>query len=324
MNNYLNNHKRGAALLIVVIFFFSITLSIILGASLSVVTELHTYRTLVLAKRAYVAAEASIEDALYRTVTEKILTPFYTLVLNESTSTLTSVTISDTEKQFYAVGNAQERYRQIYLRASKTYRVSLPYGAQAGEGGITLGNNATIDAMSSGSGNVYSNGPIVGGSGVTIFGDAIVSSGIFPDMMASSTLCQSDVVIGQSNPQYDVAQSFVIATTSQDRLAKVQLYIKRVGNPTGANIRITSDAGGRPATTALATQAFSYATAGTNYSWVEVIFSNPPTLNPATTYWVVVDYEYNNSRHIVWCRSNADTYGTGLARYSADWSSGTS
>jgi len=100
------------------------------------------------------------------------------------------------------------------------------------------------------------------------------------DQIASSTTCNTDEIVGNSNPNIDYAQSFQISGTSSAELSKISLYVKRIGNATGANIRITADAGGYPATTALATEALSYALVSTSYGWVDVSFTNPATLDP--------------------------------------------
>jgi hypothetical protein len=315
------NKKRGAALLIVIFFFISVSLAIIQSATIGAVSELRTYHTLAMSKFAYVAAEAGIEDVFYRIIYEKQIPSSAIITLNGATSTVTVQTVSDTQKDIYATGVANSsQTRKLYLSARKATSVQFPNGAQVGEGGIILRQNATIDGAGLANGDVYSDGQIVGATGVTISGNAISSSGMVADQTASSTLCESDEVVGNNNPNIDFAQSFQISTSSTVELSKISLYIKRDGNATGANIRITADAGGQPATTALASQSLHYSLAATSYGWVDVSFATPATLSPSTTYWLVFDSTQDNSKFWYWCRSNASTYASGAPWYKQNWS----
>lgn len=311
---------RGASVVIVVFFFISISLAIIQSATTGAVSGLRTYRTLATSKFAYVAAEAGIEDIFYRAIAGMNIPASETINLNGGTSTVVVATNSTTNKEVYAYGQTATQVRKAYLAISNNKVVAFPYGAQVGEGGITMGNNATIDGSGLSHGDIYSDGQVVGNPGVTITGNAISSSGMYNDPTASSTACVSDETVGRTNPNIDYAESFVITSTSSAMLSKVSLYIKRSGNPTGANIQIVADSGGHPGTTALATQALSYASVNTTYGWIDVIFAAPATLSPATTYWIVMDTTQNNGKYWTWCRSNTDTYTGGAPMYKTDWS----
>lgn len=317
--------NRGAALIIVVFFFITISIAILQSATTGAISELRTYHSLATSKFAYVAAEAGIEDMFYRIINDKNVPSSETITLNGATSTVTVVLISDTEKDIYATGNTNSTYRKLYMKTTKNKSVPLSNGAQIGEGGITMKQGSKIDGLGLAKGNVYSDGQIVGvnGNEPTITGNAVSSSGIVQDQIASSTTCTSDETVGRTNPNIDFAQSFQMsATSSSAQLTKVSLYIKRDGNATGANVRITADASGHPATTALATQALPYALAATTYGWVDLSFASPATLDPGVTYWIVFDSTQDNSKYWYWCRSNTDTYATGTPVYKQDWASG--
>lgn len=311
---------RGAALVIVVFFFITISLAIIQSATTGAIAGLRTYRTLATSKFAYVAAEAGIEDIFYRAITEMTIPATLEIGLNGGTSTVIVANNSLTKKEIFAVGETDTQVRKVYLEISNNKQVAFPYGAQVGEGGIVMNNNSTIDGTGLAGGDLYSNGQIVGGNGARVTGNAISSSGMFPDPIASSTVCASDETVGRTSPNIDYAESFVISATTSVALSKVSLYIKRNSNPTGANIRITTDNGGKPNTTAVATQALSYSTVGTTYGWIDVIFTSPATLDPGVTYWVVLDATQNNSKYWTWCRSGSDTFATGTAMRKSDWS----
>lgn len=314
------DRERGAALMIVVFFFVTISIAIIQSATMGAISELRTYRTLALSKAAYVAAEAGIEDVLFRTIRDMQIPSNAVIVLNDATSTVTVNDISASEREIFATGNTDSTYRKIYMKTTKNISANLPYGAQVGEGGITLKNGAIVDGIGLANADIYSNGQISGAPGVKVYGNAISSSGLIPEPVASSTSCSNDETIGKSNPNIDYAQSFQISTTSSALLTKVTLYIQRKSNPTGANIRITADSSGHPATTALATQVLDNSLVATSYGWVSIAFDAPPTLDPATTYWIVLDSTQDNSKYWEWCRSAASVYPGGSPLYKQDWS----
>lgn len=319
-SRFSSKYVRGASVVIVVFFFISISLAIIQSATTGAVSGLRTYRTLATSKFAYVAAEAGIEDIFYRAISGKNIPASETINLNGGTSTVVVSTNSTTRKEVYSYGQTATQVRKAYLDISNNKIVTFPYGAQVGEGGITMNNNATIDGSGLAHGDIYSDGQIIGAPGVTVTGNAISSSGMFGDPTASSTACLTDETVGRTNPNIDYAQSFVISATSSISLSKVSLYLKRNSNPTGANLRIVADVSGHPGTTALATQALSYSSVNTTYGWIDVIFTAPPTLSPSTTYWIVLDATQNNAKYWIWCRGNSDTYSGGSPLLKADWS----
>lgn len=312
--------SRGAAMLLVVLFFVGISVAILQMVTLVAISELRLYNGLSTSKFAYVAAEAGIEDIFYRNITERNVPASETLSLNGATTTVTIVNTSATEMEIYSTGVAGQQVRKLYMKAVKNVNASFPYGAQVGLGGITMINNAWIDGIGLANGDVYSNGQIIGASGVYITGNAISASLIVPDPTASSTVCAVDETVGRTNPNIDYAQSFTISTTTPLPLLKVSLYVKRNSNPTGANIRIVADNAGAPGTTSLATQVFDNSIVATTYGWVDVIMSIPPMLNPATTYWIVLDATQNNSKYWTWCRSNSDTYAGHSPYFKDNWS----
>lgn len=316
----LRAQRRGAALIIVILFFVMISLAIIQSATVGTIVELRTYHTLATSKFSYVAAEAGVEDIFYRTIQDMSVPTSETITLNNASSTVTVIDTASA-REIYATGNAKNEIRKVFLSISRNASASFPYGAQVGSGGITMKQNAKVDGVGLIKGGIYSDGQIVGANGVTITGNAISSSSLAPDTSASSTACVTDEVVGNVNPNIDYAESFVMtATTTSSPLAKVALYLKRNGNPTSANIQIVADNGGKPGTTALATENLPYSSVSTSYGWVDVAFTAPPTLDPATTYWLLLDSTQDNSKYWYWCTSNTDTYVTGTSSYKQDWS----
>ncbi len=113
--------------------------------------------------RAYYLAESGIEDALLRLRKGMPWQTPYSFLTDEGE---VEVSISDQvggARTIRAIGVVQGEKRKVEIVYEVTSdEISFYYGAQAGEGGILMGNNARIK------GNVYSNGNIVavkGGEG---------------------------------------------------------------------------------------------------------------------------------------------------------------
>src|SRR3989344_3513791 len=112
-----------------------------------------------------------------------------------------------------------------------------------------------------------------------------------------------------SAPQADVAQSFQPAATN--RAVKADLYLKKVGSPANATLRLISDSGSSPGTSVLATVLLNASSVGSSYGWLTVNFSTTPTLNANTTYWLVIDAAPDNSNYLVWGGDSANGYTRG-------------
>ena len=166
-------------------------------------------------------------------------------------------------------------------------------------------------------GNVYSNGSIIGASGATIDGDAIVGGGVEESIPTQSTVCNEDQIVGQADPEIDFAQSFI--APSSDPLAKVSMYLKKIGLPGDRNIRITVDNFGSPADTELANGTLESALVTGSYGWIDIIFSSPPLLTSGNTYWIVLDAKRDSNKYWIWCKDSNNGYGNGVGKYSQDW-----
>jgi len=180
-----------------------------------------------------------------------------------------------------------------------------------------MDNGSQIKGVGGAVGNVYSNGPIVGATGATITGDAVVATGLIEDTQARSFVCNQDQIVGQANPQIDFAQSFSPGSTGP--LAKISLYIKKVGNPGSRQVKIVSDNLDSPDTVSLSEGTLNNALVGTTYDWIDVVFPSPTVLVEGTTYWIVLDANRNSSKYWIWCSDKNNGFGNGIAKYSQDW-----
>lgn len=132
----------------------------------------------------------------------------------------------------------------------------------------------------------------------------------------------SDAACTSGGVQSDAAQSFDSGSTAA--ISKVSLYIKKVGSPANATVRIVSNNSGVPggAANQLTSGTLNAASVGSGYAWIDVGFSSNPTLTNGTTYWIVLDADSDASNYWVWGYGSTDPYGSGQAKYSADWSAG--
>lgn len=214
--------------------------------------------------------------------------------------------------------------RTIKIKVSRGTGVSFKYGIQVGEGGFRLGNNNTVK------GNIYSNGSIVAGAGNTITGSAWVAAGIAP-MSNQQTDCEglncTDYFFGRNisgQDRLDVGMSFRPSVT--DKIRKVSLKIKKIGNPADATVRIMGDDSGKPKKNEiLATGTLFSSLVTEEYpisDWIDVTFSSNPTLSDENRYWIVIDTSANTNNYWSWQNDLAQSYNNGQPKWSPNWSAG--
>lgn len=233
---------------------------------------------------------------------------------------ITSLSGSDklVESTAYIPNKANAKVkRTVKTQISKGDGISFNYGMQIGEGGISMGNGAVLN------GSVYSNGNITAGNGSTITGDVYVAGGVQPtadqQTDCSGINCQ-DFIFGKNvngNNQLDIAQSF--KPTSEARLSKIALKLKKTGSPPNLTVRILTDNSGKPSKTVLTTGTLYANLVTTQYGFVEIAFSNPPTLSANTTYWIMVDTTSDPSNYWAWQGDTLLAYGNGAAKWSSNW-----
>jgi hypothetical protein len=157
--------ERGQAMVIAVIFFICISTAAILGLVNPIVRHIAMATSVALSKESFYAAEAGIEDAIYRLKSGLPISSSQTLNIGGKN---VLVTVSDelNGKAVTASGNANNYVRKVRTRLVFGDGISFHYGIQAGLGGFYLYNSSSI------TGNVYSGGPVIG-NGNTISGDVI-------------------------------------------------------------------------------------------------------------------------------------------------------
>jgi len=308
--------QGGQAIIIAVMFFLSGSLVIISGVTVPVLNEIETIKVLQDSKRSFYYSESGVEDASYRIKFALPIDSTEELIFDNGSATV-SITDTGSQKEIFSKGSKYDHIRTSFASLTKTSGTDFFYGAQAGDGGIEMEENSDIEGVGGSAGNVYSNGAIIGGQGATITGDAIVASGLLEDMLAQSLVCNQDQIVGQAKPQIDFAQSFI--PSDSQPLAKISLYIKKVGNPGDKDIRIVADDNGAPDIVELAKDKIKSSLVGTIYDWIDVSFSSPANLVQGQTYWIVFDAKKDANKYWIWCKDNNEGYTDGRGVYSEDW-----
>lgn len=227
-----------------------------------------------------------------------------------------------TTRTIEATGSVPNSTNPIATKTVKTEaaldadKVEFFYGIQVDGGGVSMANSSTIN------GNVYSNGNITGTNGSRITGDASIGGGISDSPSFEWGTNDTDQFFATASTNRDIAQSFT--ATSTNPLIQISVFLGKVGNPTSnLTVRITTDVGGRPNTTSLATSIISYSSVGLTPSWVDTTFTAPPNLTNNTKYWIVLDYNANSTTNYWnWRKDSSDGYANNTGKYSSNWTSG--
>ncbi|MEA3398172.1 MAG: pilus assembly PilX N-terminal domain-containing protein [Patescibacteria group bacterium] len=164
------NNQHGAAAIVLTILIMAVMLSVTAVLFTAAINEIKLSSHSVRSAQAYYAAESGLEDTLLRFKNGwNFSTPYQLFVANAST-TVNDLGVIGGSRTITSTGENENRIRNmaiIYELISS--EVGFHYGAQAGEGGVIIENNCSID------GNIFSNGPIDGQGNHTIAGTVIVA-----------------------------------------------------------------------------------------------------------------------------------------------------
>ncbi|MCX6786416.1 MAG: hypothetical protein NTU85_01175 [Candidatus Kaiserbacteria bacterium] len=307
---------RGNILLLTLVFlgvFFTIAVSYFNFVTRYTRSE----NVAVASSQAFELAEAGVDMAIYQ-LNQNTNYTGETIALGNGTFTTTIASIDSSSKRITATAYVPSSANPI---ATKTVKatvstnnniVSFRYGVQAGTGGFIMNGGAAIN------GSVYANGDIDATTGVHIYGSAtaanasIITTDQKNDTPAISSCTSSTcITFANSSATQDVAQSFKISTTTS--VSDIQFYLKKVGSPNDATIRIVNDSNGSPGTTVLLSSTLSASLVTTNFGWVDVAMPSTPVLNMNQTYWMVIDAGNNSSKYYI-IGANANGYANGVAK----------
>lgn len=164
-------NNKGQTLITVVIFFLFISLTIAIGFSAPALAEYSNSVRLLNSKKSYFLAESGIEDVVYRVKNGKKYDSTENLNISGFAASTSVFDLIGGEKQVISSGNALNSVRKLKINLAIDDGVAFNYGVQAGDGGFSIENTASI------SGNAYSNGPVTGQNSNIIKGDVISAGG---------------------------------------------------------------------------------------------------------------------------------------------------
>lgn len=315
-----STHNKGAAILIVVLFFVILSTTLLIGVSTPIVQQIENSSDFLTSKKGYNVADIQAENTLYRFNKGKSDAPATLSILgSEATGVLTDVS---GEKQISIQGLVGEFQRFVKARFRQDIGVAFNYGLQTGIGGLQMTGSSYIV------GNVYSNGDITGNGGpgwytTYITGGATAATISNPVSHVENIVASTPTDtfnFGLTNTNQDFAQSFTLSSSTS--VTEIQLYLKKVGVPANATVKIVNNVGGVPGSTVLTSGVLSASLATSLYSYVPVTMTTSVTLTAGTTYWFVVDVTSNNSSNYYTLGMNNSTFGgnTKTGRLGYSWS----
>ncbi len=316
MNYNLKKIKRnsGAAMLISIIFFLFISLAIVFGIVSPGVREFKVSGDSISSKQSYFLSESGVEDAYFRIKNNKTIGSTTLITLGGNTANTLITNVGTSQKTITSLGDVASKQRSSQMIIKAGTGVVFKYGTQAGQGGITFANNSGLN------GSLYSNGNIYGSNGAFITGDAYVADApaLSADQTNGSGIPANNIVFGNATSTQDFSQGFQL--DNDGKINKAQIYLKKVGAPSNATVRITTDSSGKPSTTNVATGTLNANLVTTSYGWVDVSFSSNPQMITGITYWLVVDSASNSSNYYTIGGNSSYANGTGkIGQYGSTW-----
>lgn len=154
--------NKGFVVILATLLVLSAGLVIILSAGYISLNNIKAVRNNIYSAQAYYAAEAGIEDALLRLNKEMNFSKTNSFPVGNGTATIEIADPIGGSRTITSSGDVSNRIRKVRaIRAMTTEEVNFYYGAQIGDGGMTMGNGSEIQ------GNVFSNGSVIGGGNIT-------------------------------------------------------------------------------------------------------------------------------------------------------------
>ncbi len=302
----------GYVMLLTAIIFMMVSLIIIFGISTPTIKQVFTSRDIWSAKQSYYLSEAGAEDVMFRlkdsTFASKLGTT-ETLSI-DGYDAVTQIANNTNGKTITTLSDQNDYKKSVETKVVMGSGTSFNYGILTGNGGFTMTGGSSVV------GNVYSNGDILGGSGVHITGSAIAASGggVFEDENNKTPLPpSSSITFNNTGASRDFAQSFQPGTTSA--IQKIRIYIKKTNSPASFEVDLMSDSSGNPGSV-LAESTLSSGLVTTNYGWIDLVFSPTIILTKNTTYWLVIkgDVKSGKTSTNIYTIGANNLYGRGQAK----------
>ncbi len=150
------NNQKGFALFYVTILVLAIIIASGMNVSVLTYNQQKVFQNIVKSTQAYYTTEAGLEDALLRLENDMNWSNPYTLNVGGGTAEIEISDVLGGSRTITSNGDISSRIRKIrIIYQVSSDKVSFYYGAQVGDGGMEMGNNATIK------GNIFSNGSVI-------------------------------------------------------------------------------------------------------------------------------------------------------------------
>lgn len=305
---------RGQAVLIAAIFFLLISSVVIFGIAIPISKQIAVASDLFKSKESFFLAEGGLEDVFYRLANGYEVLSSEQLNFGDYNVNI-AITDAGQNKVIVAEADRGSYFRKIKSELFLGEGSSFNYAVQSGNGGFRIEGGATVN------GNIYSNGDVIGLSGVTVTGSVVAASSptAFPDQSNSTpSTPPNNLVFGSSNGNQDFAQSFRLSESGA--IYKARMYMRKSGNPSNITVKIAFDNNGLPGAMVSGAQVTLPAgSVGTSYGWVEVVFGSQPYIQSDTTYWLVLDKANNSGSYTI--GANTD-YASGVGkvgRFGSTW-----
>lgn len=300
---------RGIAALTLVIFVGTLTLSLVAGFAFTVTRQIRRAQLASLSEVALATSEAGLEEVVARIQRGETVTSPLVLTVGSGTATITNTVVGSTwTVNSVGVVNGVTRKMQAEVTL-ETDDVIFGFGVQVGAGGVTMGNGASI------TGDIHSNGSILGSAGAFITEAATVAASAGPTLDAQWTTNDMDYDFATASSNRDVAQSFALSADAS--LTTVSLLLAKDGiPPSDITVHISADDSGEPDNDSLASETIAAVLFGSTPSWINISFSSPPSLTGSTKYWIVLDTGSSSaSDHWIWRADSTDAYASQTGMY---------
>jgi hypothetical protein len=275
-------------------------------------------------EKTFFAAEAGLNQAMYKLAVDPATANFATTVDNVSVSVV--ITAAGFQRIITATAaDASGKVRTLQVTVNAPgFGGGFANAVQSGDGGVVMENNSAVI------GDLYSNGTVTGGGQATVQGNVTVASNVVNDQQDVSNTGEFNFGRPLSSTSYDVAQRFTVGSTAgtPGTLSRVSVLLRKQGNPAIHSLlwRITSDSGGIPTTDLR--HGFmddsGVSTITNSFAWVNINLPTPLPVSAGQKLWLLLDAPTTASNdYWVWAMDSNDSYngaGDFGASSSANWS----
>lgn len=317
------NFPKGQAALLSVMLVFVLGFLTVDGVSNLTIGNRRTVNDMVASAQAYYAAEGIIEDAAVRYVNSDLSDPTSntpdTITLGGATITRSIAGDGPYTVTVKAVAGGRTRILETEI-VQVVDTVNFDNGLQAGPGGISINNSATVN------GDVCSEGDLVG-AGNLVTGNVTLVNGLstIPPTATHGTYSNNWVSFNHTSSYRDAGHQFAVSQNAY--LARLRVYLKRNNNPGNLDLKIVPnkitagvDSPDNRATP-LTTQVIPQSAVSSVGSFVTITLDDPVYL-PAGTYWIVLDGPATASatNYWAWLRDDDGKSASDVSLLMSNWS----